>query len=1018
MRNTPEGTEPGHVGTGLHADPVLRQIISNVQDGILVYGRDLRYLVWNPVMERLSGRTAEEVLGGDARELFPHLKETGILDAIEQVLNGAPPITIDYEYTDTRTGNRLWVSDTCSPLLDERGHIMGVIGTVRDITPYKQLEAELRQSQERFRDLFENAPLGYQSLDEQGNFMELNDTWCRILGYSKEEVMGRNFSEFIHPDFQKVFRENFPKFKALGFVLGVEFEMIRKDGSAILVTFDGKIGRNKDGSFKQTHCVLQEITERRRSEQTLRLMAEILDNAPGSITVHDFKGQFLYANRKTFELHGYAKDEFMGLTLHEVDVPQSQQLIEDRMRLISEYGEASFEVEHFRKDGSSFPLEVFVKLTDWAGEPAMLSIGTDITERKRAGRALRESEERYRGLVTNVNIGIYRNTPGPRGRFIEANPALARIHGCDSLEELLAMDVADLYQNPDDRTAFMEELMSAGVVKARELPLKKKNGEPIWVSCSATVHYDNAGNPLWIDGIIEDITDRKKAELALQEKIEELDRYFTNSLDLLCIANTDGRFLRLNPEWEKVLGYSVKEMLDKPFIEFVHPDDVQNTLDAVSRLNAQKEIMSFENRYRHKDGTYRWIEWRSRPIGKTIYAAARDVTDRINAETERQRLQAQLFQSQKMEAIGHLAGGMAHDFNNMLGVIMSAAEIARQEVGENSPAEEEFEAIREAALRSRDLTMKLLTFARRDRINVKGVDAAKIIGELHGILKRTVPKNIVITVSSPDGIVINCDANQIEQALVNVCNNAVDAMPAGGRLDIRVNSAQCSDFDCYQCGKPMQGAYCLIEIEDSGIGMPPDTLSRITEPFFTTKGIGKGTGLGLSVTLGIVHSHNGHLHLYSEPGKGTSVKIYLPAGETPAASAAASRAAAPLAGTETILVVDDEQALLTLAGKILSRNGYKPILAPGGAQAVEIYEEQGRDIAAVVLDLMMPDMDGAQVSARLKELNPEVKIVFSSGFSSEGVAANLLKEDNRAFVQKPFEIGALCGAIRKLLDQM
>ena len=897
MRNTPEGTEPGHVGTGLHADSVLKQIISNVQDGIVVYSRDLRYLVWNPVMERLSGRTAEEALGGDARELFPHLKETGVLDAIEQVLNGAPPITIDYEYTDTRTGNRLWISDTCSPLLDERGGIMGVIGTVRDITPYKRLEAELRQSQERFRDLFDNAPLGYQSLDEQGNFIEINDTWRRILGYSKEEVMGRNFSEFIHPDFQEVFRENFPKFKTLGFVLGVEFEMIRKDGSTILVTFDGKIGRNKDGSFKQTHCVLQEITGRRRAELTLRIMAEMLDNAPCSITVHDFKGRFLYANRKTFELHGYTKDEFMGLTLHEVDTPQSQQLIEERMRLISEYGEASFEVEHLRKDGSSFPLEVFVKLTDWAGEPAMLSIGTDITERKRAGQALRESEERYRGLVTNVNIGIYRNTPGPRGRFIEANPALARIHGCGSVEELMAMDVADLYQNPDDRAAFMDELMRAGMVKARELPLRKKNGEPIWVSCSATVHYDNAGNPLWIDGIIEDITDRK------------------------------------------------------------------------------------------------------------------------NAETERQRLQAQLFQSQKMEAIGHLAGGMAHDFNNMLGVIMSAAEIARQEVGENSPAEEEFEAIREAALRSRDLTMKLLTFARRDRIDVKGVNAAKIIGDLHGILKRTVPKNINITVAAPDGIVINCDANQIVQALVNVCNNAVDAMPAGGRLDIKVHAAEFQDFDCYQCGKIMQGAYCLIEITDNGIGMTPDTLSHITEPFFTTKGIGKGTGLGLSVTLGIVHSHNGHLHLYSEPGKGTSVKIYLPAGESLIESAAASRAAAPIAGTETILVVDDEQALLTLAGKILSRNGYKTILAPGGAQAVEIYQKQGRDIAAVVLDLMMPDMDGAQVSARLKELNPEVKIVFSSGFSSEGVAANLLKEDNRAFVQKPFEIGALCGAIRKLLDQ-
>lgn len=393
-----------------------------------------------------------------------------------------------------------------------------------------------------------------------------------------------------------------------------------------------------------------------------------------------------------------------------------------------------------------------------------------------------------------------------------------------------------------------------------------------------------------------------------------------------------------------------------------------------------------------------------------------ELIERKKADEENIHLQAQLYQSQKMEAVGHLAGGMAHDFNNMLSVIMGAAELAKHEIPEDSPALEELTAINDAVKRARDLTMKLLTFSRREKLDVAGVDIQRIFDNLKGMLVRTVPKNIELKVVAADGIIINCDQNQIQQALVNVCNNAVDVMPQGGRLTVEAAEESFPGGACRECGKILKGRYCLIQISDTGSGMTGETLSKITEPFFTTKGIGKGTGLGLSVTQGIILSHNGHLHIYSEPGKGTCVKFYLPVAEEAARRRAAATAQPSFKGTETILVVDDEEVLLRTTGRLLARNGYNPLLAGGGEQALEIYALRRGEIAAVILDLMMPVMDGSEVSRKLKEINPDVRIVYASGFSAEGVAGNLLKEKHRKFVQKPFDTAALCLAIRELID--
>ncbi|MFA6450114.1 MAG: GAF domain-containing protein, partial [bacterium] len=388
------------------------------------------------------------------------------------------------------------------------------------------------------------------------------------------------------------------------------------------------------------------------------------------------------------------------------------------------------------------------------------------------------------------------------------------------------------------------------------------------------------------------------------------------------------------------------------------------------------------------------------------------------AEKEKTSLQQQLLQSQKMEAIGTLAGGIAHDFNNMLAVIAGNAQMGLMDAEPGGETHEAFTDIMTASERAKELTMKLLTFARKEKVNIRTVPVNGILSEVAAILKRSVPKKTAIkTILCENLPPVNVDANQIHQAILNICNNACDAMPDAGTLTIE--SSRCSldeEYARLHAGVA-PGAYCLVQISDTGIGMHDSVLQKIFEPFFTTKGAGKGTGLGLSITFGIIKNHGGHIYAYSEPGKGTVVKVYLPFAE-----GAVEETDAELfpdfitRGYETILVVDDEEGVLKTASKILGKAGYNVIAANGGKKGVAIYKEQKDMIALVVLDMIMPEMDGRDVFHTLKEFDPAVKVILSSGYSINGQAGALLKEGIKEFVQKPFNISELCGAIRKVID--
>jgi two-component system, cell cycle sensor histidine kinase and response regulator CckA len=395
---------------------------------------------------------------------------------------------------------------------------------------------------------------------------------------------------------------------------------------------------------------------------------------------------------------------------------------------------------------------------------------------------------------------------------------------------------------------------------------------------------------------------------------------------------------------------------------------------------------------------------------------ANDVSERFKHQREKESLQNQLLQSQKMEAIGQLAGGMAHDFNNMLTIILGNANLGLMGKDEDTPDYLEFKEIMEASERAKELTMKLLTFARKERLNTRTVSVGEVINELYNMLARTLDKKIRIDNRVACGCSVKIDKNQIFQALLNICNNAADAMPGGGRLTLNCGERTDQAY-CEMCRKFHAGPYAELEISDTGVGMTDEVRRRIIEPFFTTKGSGKGTGLGLSVTHGIIKGHHGHLEVESEPGEGTTVRVLLPIAEGPDEAKPAQPVLEEFTGTETILVVDDEEPVLRIVGRILERVGYTVLLAPSGKEALELYAQRADEIAAVILDMVMPEMGGEEVYSQLKLFNPQVKVILSSGYSADGKADQLMERGINAFVQKPYAIQTLRRIVRQVLDE-
>ncbi len=648
-----------------------------------------------------------------------------------------------------------------------------------------------------------------------------------------------------------------------------------------------------------------------------------------------------------------------------------------------------------------------------AGERAKLRV---------AEKALRQAEARFRDIFENAVEGIYQSTP--EGRLIEANRAMAKLCGFASPHELCAQvrDLGhDLHVDPPRRSEFDQLLNTHGEVRAYESKIRRKDGVVIWISENARAVRDADGKLLFYESMVTDITARKTAEDDLRQS-EERFREMAERIDQVFYIATPatGGWSYVSPAYEQIWGRPVAGLYAQPaqWTEAVVPEDRAKVLAAHAQLTHGKDYR-IEYRIQRPDGAVLLIEDRSYLIREPSGEVKRAVGVAMDI-TPRRQLEAQLLQAQKMEAVGQLAGGMAHDFNNVLSVVIGYARLLLDRGTMPADSIEPLTQIFIAGTRAANLTRQLLIFSRKQPVTRRAIDLNEVAQEFSAMLRRLIGEHINLELSlSPERCTAEADAGMIEQVLMNLAVNARDAMPSGGAIAIATQHITIADAAARHHPAAQPGEFVCLSVRDTGCGIAAENIQRIFEPFFTTKEVGHGTGLGLAMAFGIVQQHQGWIEVESALGAGTCFRILLPA-VSPAAAVPVvqpARMAAACRGHETILLVEDEPAVRELAATVLRGSGYRVFQACSGVDALEVWKWHSSRITLLVADLVMPDgLGGVELAARLRRAKPTLRVVLTSGYANESIGAEFRPPAGTHFIPKPYKPQTLAETVRAALD--
>ncbi|HJW71647.1 MAG TPA: PAS domain S-box protein [Geothrix sp.] len=756
--------------------------------------------------------------------------------------------------------------------------------------------------------------------------------------------------------------------------------------------------------------------EKQRLAESEGLYRELLNRQGEGFAMLDAQERFLVVNPMAEEIFGVAPGQLVGRSLLDLVPLDQQELLHRETGLRADGSHSTYELRIRRDDGAQRTLLVTgTPRPDHAsGLPQTIGIFRDITEWREQEDQLRESEEKFRAYIEQSIDVIF--TLDADGNFTFVSPAWERHFGYP-VKEVIGHAFAP-FVHPDDIQpcfAFLTEVLATGHGGASPpYRVKHADGSWRWFRANGIRLSTAVGAPQFM-GVAHDITERRQAEEALKASEARYRALFDLASEGIFTLSTEGVILEVNEAMARMHGYTVEEMKRLPMMEVDTAENSELAPDRMRRLLAG-EAFTFEVEHLHKDGhvfplevSASLVQTEGRPV---ILAFHREITERKTAEEAKRLLEQEKQQAQKMDSLGSLAGGVAHDFNNMLSGIMGYADLLLS--GEENPKRQKaLRAIIAAATRSAELTQKLLAFARRGRNLVEALDLQAMVKECLDLLRPSMNPDLHVVVAMDGCPTVDGDPSQIHQVVVNLCINAMEAMPDGGVLTIAASIQEISESS--HPGEPLpSGRYVELSVSDTGVGMSDAVKPRIFEPFFTTKttaGVA-GTGLGLSTAYGIIHAHGGTISVDSTRGKGTTFRVLLPAGSLPPKRKEAPAASAT--GQGLVLLVEDEPLLREMGKSILESLGYEVISAADGVEAVEAYRLDHHRFCAVLLDLKMPRMAGREAFRELQKINLGVPVLVCTGYGENEEVQELLTLGAAGMLAKPYQISTLAAKLRQV----
>jgi len=950
-----------------------------------------------------------------------YLKVLGITSMLDAGIhmNGKLAGVVCLEHTDTK---RQWHHDEES----FASTISTLVAQTLTNADRKENIKALRESEERFRRLFEElgdavfvTAIGGQ---DQGRIIEVNLSAVMQTGYSKNELIGMNISKDLAVrDSADINQDDWDKMLLKGKSLVATEKKRKKDGAEywveVLVTpIDYK-------GIKACLSINRDITQRKLVEEALRdseYNLRALFNAMTDLVFEiNYEGRYIEVAPTTPELLFRPKEEILGKLLHEIF---PKQMADNFLKFV----QGCLDKNEIKTIEYSLVIDNKTIWFEGRATPktkdTVLYIARDITERKKADEALRKSEELNRRLLATIPDLIIRTDL--KGTITFVNDQGLKNFPFVSKEMLLGRNIFSfIAENDMGRALKNTRLMFKKQLGVQEYCLQIDENHLIDCEVNGDIVLDSDNKPNGMIYVIRDITKRKAAEEALYRSEEKYRLLIENQNDLVVKVDIEGRFQFVSPSYCKVFGKSEEELLGKTFLPLVHEDDQQSTMKEMENIYKPPYTAYIEQRAMTKDG-WKWLGWMDTAIldennnVTAIIGVGRDLSERKQAEEEKEHLEKQLRRAQKLETIGTLAGGIAHDFNNILAPIMGYADMALLNLNESDPLFNDLNQILKGTYRAKELVEQILLFSKQTEKEREPLALQTVIKEALKLLRPSIPATIEISQHIDENCkLVRADASQIHQVIVNLCTNAWQAMEEkGGRLSIELKQVELDVVDAKMYVNLHEKLYACLVISDTGPGIGEDIIERIFEPFFTTKAVNKGTGLGLSVVHGIVRSHKGDIFVKSIPGKGTSFEVFLPIQKVQK-NDKETTVNEIIGGTEHIMIVDDEVEIAGIVKRMLENFGYKVDEFHTGHEAIKAFNLQTEKYDLIITDLTMPHLTGLDVAETIHQSDPALPVLIMTGFGDSITAETQYKCGISKVVGKPIVVKDLTTIVREVLDK-